>query len=179
MILDKIALEISFAAADSAVNERKKELANIEHDLAGRVNSDFYPDEHIEIIKKLPQDWWRLDECLRVEDKNGYRFFLKRRPGEGLICPMSTERLHKSLKDINLNNEVFVHINAVRELQKENKAIQTEVYKMIRSIHSVKKMQEIWPEGLEFYRKYIDKNSEFNAVLPSISGINKMLGLKR
>lgn len=170
------------AAVKASFAERDAEIAKCEADLAKQAYEATFVPEIRALVAQVPGNWFRNDACLnfnvggmRIQLKtggNGYPVPYQSASGRGYGC-------HDEIGVIqagDLCDRIQAHAKAKEDQRTKAKAAYRGLDALLASVSSVKKLKEIWPEGEQFYARFLDASAPS---LPAVrfAEINQVLGL--
>lgn len=163
-------------AVAAAFNPRFAANKEREAEVGRRLYDAVFPADVRAAAAAFPEkEWIRLDSCLRF-NVGGLRMVFKVDPG--LPVPWGGYGCHEL--GVITKQEL---IDLARACSDDKEALQSEQARasnalgaMLRSVSTIKKLAEVWPEGREFYASFEDAVSP---ILPAIvvADVNAMLGL--
>jgi len=176
---------IGQAAISAAFNPQAEAMAEVEDGLARQAYAAIYSVEERSQADAMPSYWLRQDECLRY-NVGGFRITL-RTMRDHLRVPYGEKgsrsgsygchTSHGTIEAGELCDKIVAHANAKEALKAKRGQTERKLFAMLGSMTSLKKLSEVWPEGLPFYQKFMTKNPA--VMLPAIrtDEINAALGL--
>lgn len=171
---------ITAAAITNAFDKKKSLLEKVESELAIEAYKVVFSKNELDAVTKLPKNWVRYDECLRF-NVAGQSITLNTRPGLAVPYSVAGARGYGChILGVIESGELCDRIQKHAADKETYKAIRSSTQKkleaMLNKITTLKKLREVWPEGVEFYQKYEEPKQ---AALPAIrmDEINVALGL--
>lgn len=162
-------------------SKERKQLKEREHKLSELVYEDIYGQKTIEKMYSLPEGWLPERRSFYVQFgtcSSGYCYRrtaeLKRVPNNHNIgiCHKVYDPDHELTK---IHDKLTLDLNNFNEM--ENKLNQ-EVYGILSSFTTTKKLKEYWPEITGIVEKFEPDNTEIGTqVAPILATLNDKLGL--
>ena len=164
---------IANAAVMAAFKDRKAALLDAEHDLAQEVWEHITPTAVRALLAKLPSEWKSAKDGVHVRTATGFRLWLEFDSSKPL--PLGNHYAHQ-LDAGELSDRVEAHATSKEKLNEEHKAARRATLGMLNAFPNVKKLAEGWPEGIEFYREFLERAPE---TLPTVrtDEVNALLGI--
>lgn len=128
----------------------------------------------LKAVQKVPSKWIRQDGCLRF-NCNGYH--LTFRVKKEVPVPYSSNCSNLGSVSADLGDKAQDFARAKEALNSEYNQAQYLTKKMIESCGTIAKLQKTWPEGNQFYARYIDMKTGAALPVVQVAEINKALGL--
>lgn len=174
---------IAEVAVAHAFDPRLADLKKAEDKLAREAFASIFPAKETEAVSKLPEHWFRLDECLKFNV--GGQSITLRVEGQGLRVPYRAKGQSKggwgcntlgSIQHGDLCDRIQKHAQAFEAYRDERKNANRVTMAMLNAVNTTKRLREVWPEGLQFFVMY---EGEERAPLPAVrvDEINQILGL--
>lgn len=175
---------ISNAAIKAAFTPRENDFSAAEDALAREAYAAVYPADEVKKAMALPDNWLRRDPCLHF-NVNGLRIELcttdnhlpvpyRAKSGDqGYSC----HRSQGSIPEGDLAERITAHAMAKEALRDEKRSARIKLDAMLGSISTVKKLQEVWPEGAQFYAKFAEKPAALPPAI-RVEDVNAALGLE-
>jgi hypothetical protein len=162
---------------------RFDELKQREHALALAAYHSIYSQEERDLVAACPDNWFRKDNCL---DFNVAGLSMRLQTGgEGLPVPYKNKNGSDGygcnprgvIQAGELADKILALADDGKALNKERAKAKAALMAMLAKVSSLKKLQEIWPEGKPFYALLETAQTQSTALALPISDINKMLGI--
>jgi len=136
-----------------------------------------YDEKLLKQINKVPEEWLRMDKCLRL-NCGGYDLtFSVKKP---VPVPYATHCARLGVITGYLAEKAQDFANRKKDEREKSKKAYNLLLSILSSVTTFKKLEEVWPEGKKFYSGYLDKKgNEYQVPTIQIDEINKMLGLKK
>lgn len=175
---------ISEAAVAHAFNPRRDELKKTEDQLAREAFACIFSAKEIEAVSKIPENWFRLDDCLKFNV--GGQSITLRVEGQGLRVPYRAKGSANggwgcnnlgSIPHGDLCDRIQKHAQAFETYKEERRNAARVTMAMLNAVNTTKRLREVWPEGLQFFVMY---EGEERQPLPAVrvDEINQILGLQ-
>jgi len=166
---------LSNAMGDSnkAFKKQAAELQKEEDKLATKCYKAIYPIDIIRKANALPDNWLRVDTCLRF-NVNGMDIRLYSAKGHRVPNANGCKPLGVITGE--LADEVTAFANKKQDIDKSYRELRHKISAMLNSVSTVKSLQTVWPDGKPFYEFLLKPVGEKTG-LPSvlISEINSAL----
>jgi hypothetical protein len=154
--------------------KREKDLKKAHHEMGMKLYNFVFDEATRKAVKKVPEKWLRHCDCLRF-NCNGWnlRFNVDK--------PVPTP--NSSHCDV-LGSVTGDLATEAQELSKEEQKYRDDLssaYRalitMLNELNTMKQLQDTWPEGKQYYGKYL--KAKEGSTLPAIqvSEVNKILGI--
>lgn len=174
---------IARRAVAHAFDAKQEAIFANEDALAREAYALTFPAEELALVSTVPDNWFRLDACLRF-NVGGQQIVL-RLIGDGL--PVPYRRLNEEYGSYGCNilgviehgdlcDRIQKHAQHAETVKNERRAALRATEAMLDAVTTTGKLKEIWPEGEPFYAQYDDKPAPS---LPAVrvDEINALLGL--
>ena len=166
---------ISSAAIKAAFTPRENDFSADEDALAREAYAAVYPADEVKKAMSLPENWLRRDPCLYF-NVNGLLIELCTTDNH-LPVPYRCHRSQGSIPEGDLAERITAHAMAKEALRDEKRSARIKLDAMLSSISTVKKLQEVWPEGAQFYAKFAEKPAALPPAI-RVEDVNAALGLE-
>lgn len=174
---------IARAAVAHAFDPKKEALATQEDALAREAYAVIIPQSETALVAAVPENWFRLDECLRF-NAGGYNVTLSL-IGQGLPVPYRPRggedegyHCHRlgSIPPGDLCDRVRAHVEEKETYKSERSVAHRAVTNLLHGVTTMKRLKEVWPQGEQFFDPY--RNAPV-ASLPAVrvDEVNAMLGI--
>lgn len=179
--------------ARATFDEKFAELSTIEQSLAFLAWDSVVPDSVKKALRGVPARWLQHTETLHLNVR-GMTIALRTKEG-GLPIPYqgkkSTFRLYDNsaidavkddtLADISyaITVRILRHAAAVEDLKKKRDEAALLVKSLLASVSTLKKLQEVWPDGLPLYETFLKVNAAPSVPMVQVTVVNQALGLPR
>lgn len=171
------------AATEFAFNKRDKELKSNENKLAHELYNTVIPLKERKTAAELPEHWFRLDTCLRF-NVAGMDVKLN---CVGVRVPHSPKnRDQQSSYGCNrlgviaagpLADKVRAYLDSIEQSKTIKTQTRSKLKALLYSVTTTKKLQEIWPEGEQFYKSFLGDKPTYNLPALQLSELNAALGI--
>jgi hypothetical protein len=168
---------ISSRALEAAFKQRFDDIRQQEHDLAMACWEHVFPAEARNHALAAPSGWIRQDKCLRFN--MGYRQTTLNLKDASVPVPHSSDcRVLGTINDETLNQRFTDFERDKNALRSEQERANQGLFSLLNSAKTMKRLAEIWPEGLPFYERELEVAKRSVSVPAVISeDVNKLLGL--
>jgi hypothetical protein len=137
----------------------------------------------IKAAKSLPENWFRLDACLRF-NANGFDITLHT-IGEGLPVPYRAKGSDYGghcarlgvIQPGELADAIKAHADAGEALKADRNNAKRALTALLESVTTLKALQAAWPEGEPFWSALAAKSNTPGLPAPLVADLNAMLGL--
>lgn len=174
---------IAYAAINFAFDPKEEALRQAEDKLAREAYAEVFPKKETDLIANVPENWFRIDACLKFNV--GGQTIVLRTIDSGLPVPYRRKGSDyggyhcQSLGTIqpgDLCDRIQEHAQTKEKLKEERERARSQIKAMLTSVTTVKKLAEAWPEGEQFYSKYLKREAPQVPTI-RVDEINTMLGL--
>jgi hypothetical protein len=168
---------ISGRALKAAFKQRLDDIRQQEHDLAMACWEHVFTADARNHALAAPTGWIRQDRCLRFN--MGFRQTTLNLNNTSVPVPHSTDcRTLGTIHDETLNQRFTDFERDRNALQSERERANQGLFSLLNSAKTMKRLAEIWPEGLPFYERELEVSKRAASVPAVISeDVNKLLGL--
>lgn len=174
---------IARRAVGHAFDPKQEAVLVAEDALAREAYALTFSEAELALVRAVPDNWFRLDECLRF-NVGGQQIVL-RVIGDGL--PVPYRRLNDDYGGYGCNilgviehgdlcDRIQKHAQHAETVKSERRAALRATEAMLDAVTTTGKLKEIWPEGELFYAQYDDKPAP-NLPAIRVDEINALLGL--
>lgn len=174
---------IAYTAITQSFAARVAAFDAAEDALAREAYNSLFPAAEQKLVAKVPENWFRLDACLRF-NVGGQRIDISV-SGEGLPVPYKQRGTTGGGYHCNqlgviplgdLCDRIQEHAAAKERFKEERRAAERAVKAMLNSVTTISKLKKVWPEGAPFYAQI---EGATVVSLPAIRAteVNAMLGL--
>lgn len=167
---------ISSAAIKAAFTPRENDFSADEDALAREAYAAVYPADEVKKAMSLPENWLRRDPCLHF-NVNGLRIKLCTTDNHLPVPYRAKSGEQGSIPEGDLAERITAHAMAKEALRDEKRSARIKLDAMLSSISTVKKLQEVWPEGAQFYAKFAEKPAALPPAI-RVEDVNAALGLE-
>ena len=167
---------ISSAAIKAAFTPRENDFSADEDALAREAYAAVYPADEVKKAMALPDNWLRRDPCLHF-NVNGLRIELCTTDNHLPVPYRAKSGEQGSIPEGDLAERITAHAMAKEALRDEKRSARAKLNAMLSSISTVKKLQEVWPEGAQFYAKFAEKPAALPPAI-RVEDVNAALGLE-
>ena len=159
--------------------KQEKDLVKQEQALAIKAYNSLFDAATRRKIKALDAKWFYFDTCLKF-NCNGQTHFLRVDSSEKVPVP------NRGYGCQNLGalpgpmaEEVIAFGNLKEDIRTQKRELEVKLKGLLYSITTLKRLQELWPEGREFYKSF--EGFDTKPGLPAIifDDINKMLDIEK
>lgn len=174
---------IARRAVAHAFDARQEDLKIAEDALAREAYDLIFPDAEQALVSAVPDNWFRLDECLRFNV--GGQTIILNVAGGGLPVPyrMKGEEYGSYnchvvgvIEHGDLCDRIQTHAMLVDTVKTERRTALRATERMLDQVTTTGKLKLVWPEGEQFYAEYDDKPA-VNLPAVRVDEINALLGL--
>lgn len=161
------AIQVSFDPVKQKLNEE-------EDALMAEAYSFIYSATERRISASLPAGWLKVSKALTL-NVDGRKIELK--GATPLPVRYDHGREHGSIPAGDLASRINAHAEKREDVKVAIGDARSKLSAMLSSISTMKKLQEVWPEGLPFYERFLNQQ----AILPPavrVEDVNKSLGIK-
>lgn len=162
-------LDNAFKAKEEALGKQKVEISD-------KIYNDIY-GEHLATMNKLPKGYLQRKGYLyiAIAGQEHCLYF-----SESKLTAYNHDRWDKAklyAGDEPLAKEFLAVVDALEKLNTQRAAMRREIDALLNSVHTFKKLWEVWPESKSLLEKFEDKPAV--AMLPAIQidKLNVALGL--
>lgn len=173
---------IARAAIAFAFDPKEEALKQAEDALAREAHAFLFPKKVIDTAKSLPKGWISHLATLKL-NAGGQQIEI--RASEALPVPASDKNGNSAgyygymvgtIPTGELSDRIQGHAQAKEKLSDEKTVARRQVEAMLSNVTTVKKLAEAWPEGEQFYSKYLEREAPQVPAL-RVDEINAILGL--
>ena len=170
-------------AVAHAFEPKLEALKAAEDALAREAYAFVIPAEEVAAAADMPDNWFRLDACLRF-NVGGYTIRLQM-SGDGLPVPYRAKNEEYggyhcgnlgTIPPGDLCDRIRAHADATEAYKAERKTAYRATLGLLEGVSTLKRLHEVWPAGEQFYKRYEDSPA---ASLPAVrvDEVNTMLGI--
>jgi hypothetical protein len=164
--------------------EQKELLIKEEHSLGMELYTHLFGElktangvKILNAIGKIPENWFRMDKCLRF-NCDGYNLvFNVSKP----VRVPNTDGFCRPLGSITgkLAEKAQAYANKKEQCNDQYKEARRALRLMLDSFGTIKQLRTGWPEGEKFYNSYSDDVTAPALPAVQIESVNKLLGLAK
>lgn len=175
---------ITARAVAHAFDPKAEALAVQGDGLAREAYAYVFPASETALVAKVPENWFRLDQCLRF-NVGGYTIRLTL-AGDGLPVPYRAKGSDHGGYGCNnlgvipagdLCDRIRAHAQATEDLKKDRQSARRSVQTLLSGVTTIKRLREVWPEGEAFFKPYEEVLGAPGLPAVRVDEVNAALGL--
>ncbi len=165
------------AAINAAYDKKFKDIAEEEHEVGMALYVASFKKKTLEDVAAVPKDWFRQDSCLRFNCGGHDVWFIVKK-----AVPVPYSRDCNRLENFDHNDPSTKlgqgFSEKKRALENERNDAKNQLKAIIYSCRTIKKLKDVWPQGLKFYSSYSVEPMKSGLPAIQVESVNKLLGLK-
>ena len=174
-ITNKIRESIARKAVNATFQPKKDDLTKRENKLAIECYNAVFPKSIRDIVAKIPENWLRQCSSLQF-NANGSTVTLN--AGKNMSTPFSSICARLGNLEGDLAERVQNFSQEKKTLDEDWRSAFTKMYGFLEQFRTFKRLEESWPEGKKFYKKFDAERLSSNVPAVITKDINTMLGIK-